>query len=448
MIRTIWITVPAIAFSLALQGCAGLTTYNSERVYSSRSAAITFVDAKQRAIITSTPEEGKPTRVCAEPSPDALSTIAASQGVNLTKSGMTLGEAASLTEGAASIGLRTQSIQLMRDAMFRICEGYVSGALDQAAYETLYRRLQSSMVAILAIEQLTGTIKAQQVVLGGSAGTGNAQIVADLTAKSQQAMTVMRQAEAEADAAHAELTKRQATLAAATAILKAATDAKKDASEIATDKSAVDTATTAVTDQTTTSSDKDKAKADDEAAYKALDAARAASLTGSSSTTVTGSFGANASSTQTVTAVSTSVENIVTSTLGLNFTHELCTTVLEGAASKKFAPEVVSSCLKFLDESVRALQVAEQAEMDIHLRLQAEQAAPDPDPAPAPSQPGGIQAPKKKGSAKRKVVGEATQGKVTLAQQKAAFDELGRRTLNKNLSPEDRKLIEKHFENK
>jgi hypothetical protein len=85
--------------------------------------------------------------VCAEPSPDALSALATTVGLSLSNADRDYTANFALSEAGGSIGLRTQSIQLIRDSMYRLCEGYLSGALNEVAFETLHRRFQSSMVA-------------------------------------------------------------------------------------------------------------------------------------------------------------------------------------------------------------------------------------------------------------------------------------------------------------
>lgn len=145
-----------------------------------------LIDATQRAIISVRRDligsDGQPLLddkgervtdlvVCAEPSPDALQATATALGGEvgekvldalLTFSGAT-------AESAASIGLRTQTIQLLRDAYFRLCEAYLNDGIDAIAYDILQRRFQSQIVALLAVEQLTGAVKAQQVALNTSA---------------------------------------------------------------------------------------------------------------------------------------------------------------------------------------------------------------------------------------------------------------------------------------
>jgi hypothetical protein len=125
---------------------------------------IVSLDAKQRLLIK---QDGK---LCTEPSPDAFSVLAASGGGNVKYlDKLTAAFSGGYNETGASIGLRTQSIQLMRDAGYRICEAYASDGIEKSDYATLLRRYQSNLTAVLAVEQLTGAVSAPAVVIGGSA---------------------------------------------------------------------------------------------------------------------------------------------------------------------------------------------------------------------------------------------------------------------------------------
>lgn len=169
--------VVATGVLFALLGIAGCTPMPIHRTdsFSQKSGTQTLaVDAKQRMVIFTTRKDG--TKVtCAEPSPDALTAISSSVGSSLqTSSGAIASVASALTESASSIGLRTQSIQLLRDGMYRSCEAYAAGAIDDAEYNRQQRRYQNLMLSLLAIEQLSGATVAQQVALGG--GTAAASV--------------------------------------------------------------------------------------------------------------------------------------------------------------------------------------------------------------------------------------------------------------------------------
>ncbi|ANQ85063.1 hypothetical protein dqs_2026 [Azoarcus olearius] len=165
----------ALAVAVGSSGCAQWNT--AYRSMDFRDNSGVMVDVKQRAIIQGKrsgnghADDGNgATVICAEPSPDAMSAAAveiAAEGQSPTGSGGGLGIATQ--EGAAFIGLRTQSIQAMRDQMYRLCEAYLNGAISKGQFELHSRRHQRYMVAIMAIEQLTGTIRSPGAVISTEA---------------------------------------------------------------------------------------------------------------------------------------------------------------------------------------------------------------------------------------------------------------------------------------
>lgn len=154
--------------TILLSGCARLNSI--ARDFNVNEGIGQLIDAKQRAIIVvqkkkennhgTKNNDTNYTVVCAEPSPDALSAYAMQMALEgKIPDGTALKLAGSSQEGTSFIGLRTQSIQLLRDAMYRNCEAYANGAIDEAEYAIASRRHQRNMVALLAIEQLTGAIR-------------------------------------------------------------------------------------------------------------------------------------------------------------------------------------------------------------------------------------------------------------------------------------------------
>lgn len=337
-----------------------------------------FIDAKQRAItyvptptttvITATNADGTRTttttsttfmRVCSEPSPDALTAIATSAQGNLSvKDKLALGAALSRSESAASIGLRTQSIQLMRDALHRICEGYQSGSLTPAGVETLMRRFQSSMVGILAIEQLTGVVRAPAVILGGSASTGGAEAVAKIF---EALVKAQADADAKATAAATAKTAHDDAVAARKALVDAG---EADAGKLKAAQDKIDTA----------KKNLDEAKKASEAAAAALktaNAAMAAVAPGDGSTTSTGELQKTeplgTSQTETV---ADAVVDIVRDTLQLGFLRETCATLMvasiEGRSNinpsqAEGGLNFADSCKAYFDETVVELANANEA---------------------------------------------------------------------------------------
>jgi hypothetical protein len=141
-------------------------------------------DIKQRGVFVMNrhDEDGKITPVlCAEPSPDAMGAAAASIAAEASYKGeLNARAAASFSETVANVGVRTQSIQLLRDGMYRICELYAAGALGKDDVSIMQRRYQANMIALLAVEQLTGTVRMPSVVLTGQS---SASVLNDIAKK-------------------------------------------------------------------------------------------------------------------------------------------------------------------------------------------------------------------------------------------------------------------------
>ncbi|MCG7964150.1 MAG: hypothetical protein N0E54_15730 [Candidatus Thiodiazotropha taylori] len=206
-----WIGLLVIGLSLLASGCANLNSIsrttnlpnvvelNDGDSYKPAGAVAIHLDAKQRIAVSKAFGA-----FCAEPSPDALSAYAAALGGSVTSPGKSSVDLASqFGEGTRSIGLRTQSIQLMRDALYRVCEAYYSKALNSAQVMALHQRYQDILIGTLAIEQITGAVQA---------ATGYITASGKASASGQQ-----KQLQAELDEAkknHEEKQETQKTLAA------------------------------------------------------------------------------------------------------------------------------------------------------------------------------------------------------------------------------------------
>jgi hypothetical protein len=141
------------ALCTSSSGCADFTTFKQRAALDETSYSL---DAKQRVVLSFERANGlgRTTRyVCAEPSPDALSALAASGALEAQVAGQGGGAAsASLNEAVASIGLRTQTIQLLRDGLYRACEAYLNGAIDEFGYALLLNKYDETMISLLALE--------------------------------------------------------------------------------------------------------------------------------------------------------------------------------------------------------------------------------------------------------------------------------------------------------
>ncbi|MDH5328284.1 MAG: hypothetical protein OEY58_22855 [Gammaproteobacteria bacterium] len=344
--KNLWVVLFVLVLVTTI-GCS--STINTKQTWDSDSAI--FVDAKQRGIYRTKIEEidGKEkvvNRYCAEPSPDALSAIAATLGVDfsITDKGK-IGLSQSVAESASTIGIRTAAMQALRDIMYRNCEAYASGGITKFGLETLQRRFQSTMVGILAIEQLTGAVRAPATTLVSKANSGSADAIVDLTNKSEVARAALNSAK-EAEAQNQEKFKKSVSQKEETE--KMVKDGKSEAERIENtdkpsdaekeklknykklveqhNKNVAEEESAKKAYETSVATTKEKQQA-----YNAIDSARSAALTG-------GGSGSTAATIETIQGkplsdeatkhVALAVQNIVGQVTNLSFKDEVCTTLI------------------------------------------------------------------------------------------------------------------------
>ncbi|QDZ06381.1 hypothetical protein FPZ24_01920 [Sphingomonas panacisoli] len=198
MIRAL---VSLVAVALVLCGCAeGNSIYHNRALLNGASstlsdARIVTLDAKQRNVFVVRLPATTATKtasaagfsanmaICAEAAPDVFSALSASASGELNGSGLLSGAtdktlqlraALAISEAAGSIE-RTQTINLLRESLYRTCERYMSGAIGRDEFIVQSARDQRNMVAILAIEQLTRSASPRATLL--TAGGASSSVV-------------------------------------------------------------------------------------------------------------------------------------------------------------------------------------------------------------------------------------------------------------------------------
>lgn len=215
-----------VAVLILLAGCA-----NQHAVFRKNSfptePAIISIDAKQRNIFTSKGNEDKgPLRICAEAAPDVFTVLSTSGSLdaNITdavraKLGIAISESGATIE-------RTQTINLLRESLYRTCERYLSGAINEEQMVVQAARDQRIMLGVLAIEQITRTVRPPSTVIVGGSTTSSVGALDEALA------AVDERVEAEVDAKSA-----SAAAAAAAAKIK---PTKADGIDCKDDKASAD----------------------------------------------------------------------------------------------------------------------------------------------------------------------------------------------------------------
>lgn len=333
-------------------------------------ASITTTDAKQRAVL-SNGEKGAAHRFCAEPSPDVFAVIAQSLSVGGTFGQQAdpkaieaaLNAAFSTSEQAATIP-RTQTINMLRELMFRTCERYLNSGITSLELPLQAIRDQRLMVSILAIEQLTGAVSAKAVALGAMAEAGAGASTAGGMAVLDKARTELKAkvtALEEAQAAYKLKVKTKVggadkELEACVALDAAKTDADKQALPQEVKDKAGECG------RLKTALDKAEAEHRDAKAYfdrqsKLADAGGVPVTAGTSLLTPTALGGIDKAGGGSIVDVSAVVHNIVKMTFDQDEFALLCMKVLDPVKSKddaRLADSLGGQCLTYVTKKIDA----------------------------------------------------------------------------------------------
>lgn len=172
------------------------------------------VDAKQRMMLVGARQAGHGERVvCTEPMPDALVAKAAALRADVNITGAT-GEAsgggglgAASSESAASLSFRNQTVQMLRDGYFRLCEAYLNGAINKRLYRHMIANADTFMAVVAALEVLGSQPVAPAVAIsagGVSTAKDSASITPGTPANIVTTVTGTSSADAQKQAANAQ----------------------------------------------------------------------------------------------------------------------------------------------------------------------------------------------------------------------------------------------------
>lgn len=194
-----------------------------------------LVDAQQRVVsnvaVHRSPITGELERqriVCAEPSPDTALAVASTFAANLGLRGPISGPKTGISgEGGIQmtsfqdllqLGFRSDSIQLLRDVLYRACEGYMNGALDEISYALIVSRMDALMTTLALGEMASG---GRTMSLGSAGGDDPLvkasvdKLVAGLQDNVKSAEAAKKAAEAAEDADKAAAADKELMLAKA-----------------------------------------------------------------------------------------------------------------------------------------------------------------------------------------------------------------------------------------
>ena len=340
-----------------LAGCetANLNSISRVTEYGAGGKAV-HLDAKQRVLLTKSTPIGD--MACAEPSPDALSSYSSSFGAGAAvPNQFSASIATAMSEASGSIGLRTQSIQLMRDMLYRACEAYYNRSLNQPMLMQLHERYQDITVGLLAIEQLTGAVVAKQLLLTGTASAEASSQLLNIQRLLDEAIANedSKKATAEASKAEAEDLDNEATAAEAALDTEQAKP-NPDEAKLA-DLDAKAKAARKAADEARAKADSDEKEAEAATRNREIveNSRNAAATTAEATTTTSGRFADSVSSsnfdTQDAGDVADAVKEIVSMIVNKDHLVDSCLVFLSRPASN--SENVVNFCTNYLNKSVK-----------------------------------------------------------------------------------------------
>ena len=143
---------------MLLAGCASLTRPARVHVLQPNAPYLADFDASRRSAILLPRPDGKGMMYCAEPSPDVAynSVLSLVATVQLQNPSVDASTQLSFQQSVVELAQRTETIQFLREALYRLCEQTLNGTMSQAAVEQQYDTALKTALA-LAQADLTKT---------------------------------------------------------------------------------------------------------------------------------------------------------------------------------------------------------------------------------------------------------------------------------------------------
>lgn len=158
--------------AIGLSGCSS-TVFKTHQFETTPPTSLS-VDAKQRVLLSKKRPGTNKLVVCFEPSPDALVAAASSLGGSLGVPEQVAAElSGALSEQVSNIGLRTHTVTLLREGLYRACEAYANGAIEKEQYRQILNGYGALVLTMMAIEQVSGVHQVPQIVLGPGKADAN-----------------------------------------------------------------------------------------------------------------------------------------------------------------------------------------------------------------------------------------------------------------------------------
>ncbi|HEY9720107.1 MAG TPA: hypothetical protein V6C69_21690 [Trichormus sp.] len=135
---------------LLLSGCATLTSPARIHPLTPNAPYIADMDASRRIAILLPRPDGKGVMYCAEPSPDVAynSVISLVASIQLQNPSVDASTQLQFQQSVVELAQRTETIQFLREALYRLCEQSLNGTMSQASVQQEYDNALKTALAL------------------------------------------------------------------------------------------------------------------------------------------------------------------------------------------------------------------------------------------------------------------------------------------------------------
>jgi hypothetical protein len=135
---------------MLLTGCATFTRPAQIHPLTPNAPYLADFDASRRGAILLPRPDGKGMMYCAEPSPDVAynSVLSLVASVQTQTAGVDASTQLQFQQSVIELAQRTETIQFLRESLFRLCEQGLNGTMSQAAVEQEYDNALKTALAL------------------------------------------------------------------------------------------------------------------------------------------------------------------------------------------------------------------------------------------------------------------------------------------------------------
>ncbi len=148
--KRIFAALLAVTPVLLLSGCATLNKPARIHPLTPNAPYITDLDASRRTAILLPRPDGKGMMYCAEPSPDVAynSILSLVASIQLQNPNIDASTQLQFQQSVVELAQRTETIQFLREALYRLCEQSLNGTMSQATVQQEYDNALKTALAL------------------------------------------------------------------------------------------------------------------------------------------------------------------------------------------------------------------------------------------------------------------------------------------------------------